>query len=154
MQGRGPGFPMQTIRFLLFVGAAGLSAAETKPVVSPDRVVALVTSVEDYQVSKNYYLNYIDAPYGWEKTVIARIILPESLAGREIAIPYDSLTPEADPLCQKGALFVFQHRMNLSDLRNRTDWIKRSAIEFPRKGLTVFAIQDRPLSPAVTYLGR
>lgn len=130
---------------------SGLQAADNG--AEGRKVLAVVSSCEDYVASRRFVENGIDAPYGWHKTVVATIVAPESLAGREIALPYDTRDAAKDPLCQKGALVSFEHRMNLADLRNRTRWVGRSPVEFPYLGLSVIAIGGRPVIPVLVYRG-
>ncbi len=144
---------MKKIWRLVFWCLTGLAAVAAERNRSQDRVIAIVTSVEDNLLDRRFYMNNVDAPYGWEKTVVAKIIYPESLAGREIAFPYDTVNPEKDPLSQVGARIIFTHWMNLTELQNRTNRIGRNPIEFPRLGLTVVAIREQALAPARVYQG-
>lgn len=121
-----------TVAFL--VSSAGVVGAP-KAVEAPRTVVAKVKAFEHYRALGGAWRFSQVTPYGNEDTVVAIILSPESLAGREIAIPFESQNEGRELLVQPGTIFRFEHRMNLADLRSQTDWVRRRAIEFPALGI-------------------
>ncbi len=117
--------------FLLLV--SGLRAAVLP--VTPYTVVAKVDSFEHYRAYEGAGRFGLSAPYGSDDTIVATIVLPEALAGREIAIPFESKKDGKELLVQRGTVFRFEHHANLSDLRSRTDRVYRRAIGFPLMGI-------------------
>ena len=115
--------------------SVGLRAAPLP--MTPYTVVAQVESFEHYRALGGNQRFSMATPHGNEETVIAKILQPESLAGREIAIPFESRKDGKELLVQRGTVFRFEHRMNLSDLRDQTERIRRRAIEFPALGIIV-----------------
>jgi hypothetical protein len=120
------------ILFLALVG--GLSAAVLP--VTPYTVVARVDSFEHYRASAGSRFG-LSAPYGSDDTIVATIVLPESLAGREIAIPFESKKGGKELLVQRGTIFRFEHISNLANLNSQTDRVYRRAIGFPERGILV-----------------
>ena len=119
-----------------FVVFAGVMRAVALP-VTPYTVVAQVKSFERYTAIGGAQRFSSVTPYGNEDSIIAKILLPASLAGREIAIPFESKKNGQELLVQPGTVFRFEHRMNVADLRYRTDMVLRSAIGFPEMGIIV-----------------
>jgi hypothetical protein len=119
----------------ILAAAAGMLQASPPPSVTPRTVVCKVESFEHYRALGGIDRFSMASPYGNEETIIATIVYPVSLAGREIAIPFESKKDRKELLVQRGTVFRFEHRMNLADLRNRTEWVHRRAIEFPALGL-------------------
>ena len=126
-------------RFLVLVSlliAASVGRAAALP-VTPFTVVAKVVSFE-HQRAPGIQPGYSQAaPHGNEGIIVATIILPESLAGREITIPFQASPEEKELLIQKGTTFRFEHNANLGDIHNRTDWVFRRGLEFPGRGILV-----------------
>ena len=126
-------------RLLLMVSslalACGLGAAELP--VTPYTVVAKVDSFEHYRSLGGANRFGPATPQGNEYTIVATILQPKSLAGREIAIPFESKKDGKELLVQPGTVFRFEHRVALADLRYKTDNVKRRAIEFPALGIIV-----------------
>jgi hypothetical protein len=113
--------------------AAALSAAPLP--VTPYTVIAKVKSFEHYRVLGSDQRFGPDTPYGNDYTIVATILAPASLAGRELAIPFESKKVGKELLVQPGTVFRFEHAMNLTDLRYKTDDVKRRAIGFPELGI-------------------
>lgn len=124
------------IQMLLFVVLAGGLSAALLP-ITPYTVVARVDSFEHYRASAGQARFSLSAPYGSDDTVVATIVQPESLAGREIAIPFESKKGGKELLVQPGTIFRFEHISNLANLRSQTDRVYRSAIGFPEMGVIV-----------------
>ena len=122
------------VSFLVF--SVGVASASPHAGASR-KVVAKVVSFEHYRALGGAERFSQATPYGNEDTVVATILSPESLAGREIAIPFESKQEGRELFVQPGTVFSFEHRMNLADLRARTDWVRRRAIEFPVFGIVV-----------------
>lgn len=123
------------VQLILLLALAGGLHAAVLP-VTPYTVVARVDSFEHYRASSHGRFS-LSAPYGSDDTIVATIVLPESLAGREIAIPFESKKGGKELLVQKGTIFRFEHISNLSNLRSQTDRVYRSAIGFPEMGVIV-----------------
>ncbi|HWA29177.1 MAG TPA: hypothetical protein VG734_26235 [Lacunisphaera sp.] len=121
--------------FSLFIAAAGLSAAPLP--VTPYTVIARVTSFENVRLLRGPARFSQEAPHGSDSTLMAVIVFPRSLAGRDIAIPFESRREGRELLVQKGAVFRFEHTRNLADLRERTDAVYRRVIAFPPNGIAV-----------------
>lgn len=117
--------------FLLLV--TGLRAAVLP--ITPYTVVAKVDSFEHYRAYGGPERFGLSAPYGSDDTIVATIVVPESLAGREIAIPFESKKSGKELLVQRGTVFRFEYHASLSDLRSRTDRVYRQAIGFPLMGV-------------------
>lgn len=115
---------------------AGALRAAPLP-VTPYTVIARVDSFEHYRALGGAERFSNATPHGNDDTIVATIVQPATLAGREIAIPFESKKDGKELLVQRGTVFRFEHRMNLSDLRNRTDPVRRRAIEFPALGIIV-----------------
>jgi hypothetical protein len=116
--------------------AALVSALRAAPLpVTPLTVIAKVESFEHYRAFGGAQRFGPTTPYGNEYAIIATILAPASLAGREIAIPFESKKEGRELLVQPGTVFRFEHRTNLNDLRYKTDNVKRRAIEFPAMGI-------------------
>jgi hypothetical protein len=124
------------IQLILSLALAGGLHAAVLP-VTPYTVVARVDSFEHYRASAGHSRFGLSAPYGSDDTIVATIVLPESLAGREIAIPFESKKSGKELLVQKGTIFRFEHISNLSNLRSQTDRVYRRAIGFPEMGIIV-----------------
>lgn len=123
----------QLILFLVL--GAGLRAAVLP--VTEWTVVARVDSFEHYRAGSSRSRFSLSAPYGSDDTIVATIVAPESLAGREIAIPFESKKGGKELLVQRGTIFRFEHISNLANLRSQTDRVYRSAIGFPEMGIIV-----------------
>jgi hypothetical protein len=126
----------RTVQLILFLALAGGLSAAALP-LTPYTVVARVDSFEHYRAGSSGSRFSLAAPYGSDDTVVATIVLPESLAGREIAIPFESKKGRKELLVQPGTIFRFEHISNLANLRSQTDRIYRSAIGFPEMGILV-----------------
>lgn len=125
---------MKRLFFLLAWLISGAAAIAAPLPVTPYTVIARVDSWEHYRAfGRGGYS--LSAPYGSEDTIVATILQPESLAGREIAIPFESKKEGRELLLQRGTIFRFEYHMNLADLRGRTDFVWRRPIEFPRNGI-------------------
>ena len=103
--------------------------------VTPYTVIAKVDSFEQYRAIGGSQRFAPASPYGNEYTILATIVHPTSLAGREIAIPFESKKEGKELLVQPGTVFRFEHPMNLTDLRYKTDPVMRRAIAFPELGI-------------------
>ena len=99
-------------------------------------VIAKVESFEHYRAVGGERFGP-DSPYGNEDTIVAIILKPESLAGREIAIPFESKKERKELFVKPGTVFRFEHSLNLGDLRYKTDNVQRRAIGFPELGVIV-----------------
>lgn len=126
-------------RILALVSFLALSAALSAGMlpVTPFTVVAKVTSYEHYRALGSPHRYSLETPHGNSSTLIATILQPDLLAGREIAIPFESLRSGKELLVQKDTIFRFEHTRNLADLRNRTDLVRRSVVAFPERGILV-----------------
>lgn len=105
--------------------------------VTPFTVIAKVESFEPYRAFGGERRFGPATPYGNEDTIVATILQPASLAGREIAIPFESRKDRKELLVQPGTVFRFEHRVNLADLRYKTDNVRRRKIAFPELGIIV-----------------
>jgi len=103
--------------------------------VTPFTVIAKVESFEHYRALAGAQRFSPAAPYGNDDTIIATILQPASLAGREIAIPFESKKGGKELLVQPGTVFRFEHRRNLIDLQFKTDNVRRRVIAFPELGI-------------------
>jgi hypothetical protein len=119
---------------LILLALGGELAAAVLP-VTPYTVVARVQSFEHYRAYGDASRFGLATPYGNDDTIVATIVLPESLAGREIAIPFESKRSGQEVLVQRGTIFRFEYHANLADLRSRTDGVYRRAIPFPLMGI-------------------
>ena len=126
----------RAVQIMLLVALAVGLRATVLP-VTPYTVVTRVDSFEHYRAGAEQARYDLSAPYGSDDTIVATILLPESLAGREIAIPFESKKGGKELLVQRGTIFRFEHISNLSNLRSQTDRIYRSAIGFPEMGIVV-----------------
>src|SRR4051812_21123763 len=122
------------VALLLFSFATGFLTAAALP-VTPYTVVARVESYETLRTPPGSPEFTLSAPYGNEGAIVAKIVKPDSLAGREIAIPFEASPERQELLVQKGTIFRFEHPRNLEDLRNRTDPVRRRMIGFPERGI-------------------
>ncbi len=121
---------------ILFLAAlAGLRAAVLP--VTPYTVIARVDSYEHYSAFGGAVRFSLAMPYGNSDTIVATILQPAMLAGREIAIPFESRKDGRELLVQKGTVFRFESRTNLAYLRDQTDRVYRRPIEFPELGVIV-----------------
>lgn len=120
---------------LLLALAGGLRAANLP--ITPYTVVARVDSFEHYRANPRDPRFSLSAPFGSDDTIVATVVLPESLAGREIAIPFESKQGGKELLVQPGTIFRFEHISNLANFRSQTDRVYRSAIGFPERGIIV-----------------
>jgi hypothetical protein len=134
--------------FFTLIG--GLYAGALLP-VTPYTVVAKVVTFEHYRAFGSNARFSQATPYGNDDTVVAVILQPASLAGREIAIPFESKKDGKELLVQTGTIFRFEYYMNLADLRARTDQVRRRAIEFPAQGVIVLKASGEV---GETYAGR
>lgn len=126
-------------RFWMLVAVSSVSAIAlraTPPPTTPTAVIAKVDSYEHYRAFRGERFS-LQTPYGNDAAIVATIVSPESLAGREIAIPFESKDEQRELLVQRGTTFRFEHRTNLADLRKKTDAVRRRAIAFPEFGLQV-----------------
>jgi hypothetical protein len=114
----------------------GLLSAVVLP-VTEYTVIAKVTSFENSISRPSAQRFSLATPYGNESAVIATILRPADLAGREIAIPFESRQDGKELFVQPGTVFRFEHPRNLNDLRSRTDNVRRSLIRFPEMGVLV-----------------
>lgn len=121
---------------LLSVTLSGVGQAGTPP-ATPYTVIARVDSFEKYRASSRSERFSLATPYGSDTTIVATIVQPESLAGREIAVPFESKKSGTELLVQPGTLFRFEYHANLLELRNRTDRVRRRTIPFPLHGVIV-----------------
>lgn len=123
----------------MFVAACILAVAlqAKEPEITPYTVIAKVTSYEHYRAFGGSARFSQATPHGNEYTIVAVIQYPDSLEGREIGIPFESRKDGKELLVQPGTVFRFEHRMNLADLRRRTDPIRRRGIAFPELGIVV-----------------
>jgi len=119
------------------------------PPTTPTTVFAKVDSYEHYRAFRGEHFGF-HTPYGNDAAIVATIIFPESLAGREIAIPFESKDEQREILVQPGTTFRFDHRTNLADLRQKTDLVRRRAIGFPELGIDVL---DSKGEVVVSYEG-
>ena len=118
--------------------AALVSALRAAPVpVTPFTIIAKVASFEHYRALGGTQRFAQATPYGNESTIVATILHPVSLAGREIAIPFESKKDGKELLVQTGTVFRFEYEINVTDLYYKTDNVKRQAIEFPSLGILV-----------------
>ncbi|MBI2516761.1 MAG: hypothetical protein HYV95_07570 [Opitutae bacterium] len=116
------------------VTTGGMQAADYLT-TTPYTVIAEVVSYEHYKAFRQMGQFSLDAPYGNESTIVAKIIAPASLAGREIAIPFESADEDHELLVRKGTTFRWEHHANLNELRGRTESIFRHVLPFPRRGI-------------------
>jgi hypothetical protein len=134
-------------RFLMLVSlvatAASLPSAGLP--VTAYTVIARVSSYEQQRVVAGTQRYSLAWPHGNEATLIATIVSPESLAGREIAIPFESPQGRKALIVKKGTVFRFEHTANLNDLRDQTDWVRRRVIDFPARGIVVVNAKGRVL---------
>jgi len=119
---------------VLFLTLAGATHAALLP-VTPYTVVARVTAFENYRASGGTGRYSLATPYGSDDTIVAIILQPASLAGREIALPFESKKGGKELLVQPGTIFRFEYHANLQDLRAQTDMVYRRAIPFPLMGV-------------------
>lgn len=124
-----------TVVSFLAVFVGGLRAVPLP--VTPFTVIAKVESFEHYRALGGERRFGPATPYGNEDTIVATILQPESLAGREIAVPFESKKDRKELLVQPGTIFRFENRVNLADLHYKTDNVRRRAIDFPELGIIV-----------------
>lgn len=128
---------MKRILSRFFLGMFVTVAVAAPLPVTPYTVVAKVVSYEHYRSIGGAERFSQATPHGNDSTIVATIVLPESLAGREIAIPFEASVDRKELLVQKGTVFRFEHTRNLADIRGRTDWVRRRALPFPGHGILV-----------------
>lgn len=136
-----------TLIALFSVSTSALLA--TPPPITPRTVIAKVDSYEHYRSFRGSRFSQ-QTPYGNEATIVAKITYPASLAGREIAIPFESQNERNELLVQPGTMFRFEHPINVADLREKTDWVRRRAIGFPELGIQIIDAKGEVL---VSYDG-
>lgn len=138
-------------KFLLIcslLAYCGLHGSELP--VTKYTVIAEVVSYENYVAWRQMTRFSFETPYGNQATIVAKILAPASLAGREIAIPFESTDEDRELLVRSGTVFRWEHYQNLVALRNHTSCLGRAAIEFPRRGIIVLKASGEV---AATYPG-
>ncbi len=127
---------LATACFLLLLGVVGAAPLP----LTPFTVIARVDSFEHYRALGGAQRFSAATPHGNDDTIVATLVWPDSVAGREVAIPFESRKDGKELLVQPGTIFRFENRLGLTDLRSRTDNVRRRAIGFPELG--VFALKS------------
>lgn len=137
----------------LVVVTTGFAAETLRPLpVTPFTVIARVVSHEHFIADRAFIGNYLDAAYGWRDCVVAEIVHPQALAGREIAMPYEQRLEPDDPLTHPGTLFRWESTQNLGFLRNSLDRVRRTAMPFPARGVIALDADGRVAAAYPSYL--
>lgn len=133
--------PMKKL-LLLVAAVATAACAEEVPLplpTTPQTVVAKVVSFETVPAAGGRFLsNHIDAPYGWDAMIVAEIVSPSQLAGREFALPFGLFDGRALALKEPGTLFRWESEQNLVLLRRDTESLARATLPFPRRGILAY----------------
>ncbi len=127
---------------LLAAAVATAACAEEIPLplpTTPHTVVAKVVSFETVPAAQGrFQSNFIDAPYGWDAMIVAEIVAPRSLAGREFALPFGLTDGRSLALKEPGTLFRWESEQNLAALRRDTESLRRATLPFPRRGVLAY----------------
>jgi hypothetical protein len=130
-------------KLLLLVAAVATAAcAEEVPLPLPitsQTVVAKVVSFETVPAAGGrFQSNFIDAPYGWDAMIVAEIVAPSQLAGREFALPFGLFDGRSLALKEPGTIFRWESEQNLAALRRDTESLARATLPFPRRGIIAY----------------
>ncbi len=123
------------LALLALVALPAVRAVELRLPVTDFTVIAEVVSFEYYTASHQFAYDFIKAPYGWDHTIVAKIVAPENLAGREIALPFAPWKMDTMSLTKAGTLFRWESEVNLLGLKFATETLQRTAVPFPRRGI-------------------
>lgn len=122
---------------LLLAAGAPMLAADLP--ITRFTVVAKVISHEHYPASPLFVYDFISAPYGGRSSVVAEIVFPRSLAGREVALPFEwHPGQEGTLLAKPGTVFRWESHFNLQALHHATASLRRAALPFPQRGIIAF----------------